>query len=299
MSQITTVNSGALRRVTKPLESPIRLKSEWTELKEQAVLGYESGLLPRTIDTAQKAVTIAMMGKELGLSPMQSLCGIYVVNGMAALRGSLMLRLIYERVPGARITILTPPENADEECEVEMQRPNGKAQVFRFTLEDARKAGFLQKPIWQLHTATMLRWAAIRTGARIIFADAIAGCYMEDEIPSDAQQPHLKGSEAVVEKAEPLESEGQTNTPVVIPQARVRVCDLSHAKPVTEKQINRLFAIAHSKRWTRKQVASCLDRWFQMKEPQELRRAEYDRLCDFILANPSPSDFESLLEQSA
>src|SRR5688572_13501137 len=46
-------------------------KTAWEELKEQAVLSFESGLLPRSIDTPQKAITIALMGKELGLSPLQ------------------------------------------------------------------------------------------------------------------------------------------------------------------------------------------------------------------------------------
>jgi hypothetical protein len=190
----------------------------FAELKEQATLAFRSNLLPRSIDTVEKAIVVALAGKELGLSPMAALTGIYVVNGMYALRGATMLRLIYERIPGARITVLTPPEKADRECVVEMARPNSKPQVFRFTLEDAKKAGYSSKATWQQHTATMLRWAAIRTGARIVFADAIAGCYMEDELEEaqvgEQKAEAVRASLAPAPEVLPAESEPEPAPPI-------------------------------------------------------------------------------------
>lgn len=287
----------------QPVELPAQTapRSHWQELKEQAVLAFESGLLPRSVDTRAKAITIALMGREFGLSPMQSLCGIYVVNGMAALRGSLMLRLIYERVSGAMITVLTPPDKADEECEVEMKRPGGKPHLFRFTLEDARKAGFMNKPIWQQHTSTMLRWAAIRTGARIVFADALAGAYMEDELP--AELPHEKASTApespdvamaaIRSSASPsnaVEIEEKETAPSVTVPSRVEVRSLPMFKPVTEKQINRLYAIANGKSWSRQEVASYMEKWFKKQDPKDLSRVEYDRLCNHLLSSAGKTD---------
>lgn len=189
--------------------------SPFAELKEQATLAFKSGLLPRSVDSVEKAIIIALAGKELGLSPMQALSGIYVVNGMFALRGATMLRLIYERVPGAQITVLTKPEKSSTECEVEMQRPHGKAQRFRYTIQDAQRGGFASKPIWQQHTATMLRWAAIRTGARIVFADAIAGCYMEDEIEADGGAVRTEKIQAMID-APPPETDAP---PEILPPA--------------------------------------------------------------------------------
>jgi len=278
--------------------------SPWLELKEQSVFAYESGLLPRSIDSRQKAITIALMGREVGLTPMQALCGIYVVNGMTAMRGSLMLRLIYERVAGARITVLTPPEKAKEECAVEMQRPQGKPQVFRFTLEDAEKAGFLHKPIWQQHTATMLRWAAIRTGARIVFADAIAGCYMEDELPpKEAKAPVETSEETIPESVaspdpvlapeaivatspvpESVAPEPVKATATVPLPSRILVRDLPAMKKVTEKQVYRLYAIAHEKQWSRQDVGEQMEKWFHKRDAKALNRTEYDRLCNFLLS---------------
>lgn len=155
--------------------------------KEQVQIAFRSGLLPKAIDTPEKALAIALTGKELGLKPMESLHGLYIVQGKVSLSAQLMLRLIYERVPGATINVL---ESDDKVCQVEMARPNHKPQYFSFTAEEAQRNGSFNKPIWKTHTATMLRWAAIRTGARIVFADAIAGCYMPDELEHEPKEQH-------------------------------------------------------------------------------------------------------------
>lgn len=290
--------------VRKPHRVPVvenaslPVKSAWEELKEQSIFAFESGLMPRSVDSRQKAVTIALMGKELGLSPMQSLCGIYVVNGMTALRGSLMLRLIYERIPGAEITVLTPPEKQNEECAIEMKRPNGRAHTFRYTVEDARKAGFMNKPIWQQHTSTMLRWAAIRTGARIVFADAIAGCYMEDEIPADAhasavlstetvEAPEVKPATASAAAPEPVQPSLGAGPDNYFAGSAVSVSRVGLSRPVTEKQVNRLYAIAHDKQWPRADVVKWMAKWFSKQDASELNRFEYDKICNFILEHPS------------
>lgn len=156
--------------------------------KEQVQIAFRSGLLPKAVDTPEKAIAIALTGRELGLKPMESLNGLYVVNGKVTMSAQLMLRLIYERVPGALINVM---ESDDTACQVEMARPGHKPQFFSYTLEEAHKAGFTSKEPWRKHPATMLRWSAIRTGARIVFADAIAGCYMPDELDhlEDGYQP--------------------------------------------------------------------------------------------------------------
>lgn len=287
--------------------SALKARSQWEDLKEQAALAYESGLLPRSVDSRERAVTIALMGKELGVAPMQALLGIYVVNGMVALRGSLMLRLIYERVPGARITVLTAPDKSELECAVEMTRPNGTPQVFRFTVEEAKKAGFMNKPIWQQHTATMLRWAAIRTGARVVFADAIAGCYMEDEIPqSDTASMPVETPVFASAPVSVQASSAPVAATVVAPSVekveidrggfemeprfdssptRPRTVVAALPRTVTEKQVSRLYAIAYQHKWSRQEVGEAVDRWFQKRDPRQLNRTEYDRICQYLLDN--------------
>jgi hypothetical protein len=64
-------------------------------------------------------------------------------------------------------------------------------------------------------------------------------------------------------------------------------------RKVTEKQVHRLFAIAYEKHWTRQEVAMQLSKWFHKRDPKELNRAEYDRICNHILSGGSKEDADN------
>lgn len=287
----------------------IESRGAFNELKEQAILAYESGLLPKAVDTKAKAVTIALMGRELGLPPIAALTGLYVVNGMVTVKSQLMLRLIYERVPGARITILTPPEKSGEECTVEMQRPQGSPQVFRYTLDEARKAGFASKPIWQQHTSTMLRWAAIRTGARIVFADAIAGCYLEDELPtkpvavSVVEEPRLEAPKptttqaAIVAEFKTAEEKAadavDDSSGFQLPPNNIRAPipqfppeEVSSPTVISQKQAKRLFAISRTANWSDDELRTYINMETGQTSTAGIPWTKYDSICKFIESHP-------------
>lgn len=164
--------------------------SEWDVIQRQCRAFIASGFLPEHItrgvppDIAMaRAVTIAWKGKELGVPPLQAFSSITVIGGKPCLSAELMLALIYQRVKGAKITFKTPPENQSHECVVEMQRPGGDPQLFRFNMEDA-KAAQLIKPngAWTKYPAAMLRARAVSAGARAVFPDCIMGCYTPEEL---------------------------------------------------------------------------------------------------------------------
>jgi hypothetical protein len=46
---------------------------QFAALKEQAEILRKSGLLPKHIDTPEKAIAISIMGHELAISPMTSM----------------------------------------------------------------------------------------------------------------------------------------------------------------------------------------------------------------------------------
>lgn len=187
---------------------------EWTLLKEQAKMAIVSGLLPKHIVKPEQAVIIAMKGKELGIPFMQAMSGITVIQGKPALSAELMLALIYRNVPGAQINFLTDPEKAHTECAVEMARPHGKPQRFKFTLEDAKRAGLLSNPSWTKYPAAMLRARTVSAAARAVFPDAIMGCYTPEEI----------GGEVV--DAEPTELLQSTGPIKPVPLTTPRVLEL-------------------------------------------------------------------------
>lgn len=155
---------------------------EWNMLKEQARAAIASGFLPRHIQKPEQAVIIAMKGRELGIPFMQAMASITVIQGKPALSAELMLALIYKNAPGAEINFVTASEKAHEECEVEMRRPHGKPQRFKFTLDDARRAGLLSNPSWSRYPSAMLRARVVSAAARAVFPDAIMGCYLPEEL---------------------------------------------------------------------------------------------------------------------
>lgn len=180
------------------------LTADWQILKEQAKMAVQSGFLPIAINTPEKAVIIALKGRELGIPMMQAFSSISVIKGKPALSSELMLALIYRKYPNAKISFKTPPEKAHEECTIEAQRPHGDIQTFKFSVDDAKRAGLIgtEGSAWHKYPTAMLRARAISGMARALFPECIAGCYTPEEI----------GGEVIdVEPALPLAEEGKIN----------------------------------------------------------------------------------------
>jgi len=156
---------------------------QWEVLKEQTRLMWESGLLPRNLANPKQALYIAAKGKELNIGPCQALSSISIIQGKAAISSELMLALVYRAHPSAQVSFLTPSEKAMVECEAEFTRPGGKPNVFKFTIEDAKRAGITSNPTWQKYPAAMLRARVISIGCRAVFPDALCGCsYTPEEL---------------------------------------------------------------------------------------------------------------------
>lgn len=162
----------------------VQTTNNWELIQRQCRAFIDSGFLPNHIKSISQAITIAWKGHELGVPPLQAFSSITVINGKPCLSAELMLALIYTRVKGAKITFLTPPDKQNQECVVAMQRPDGATQTFRFSLEDAKRAG-LQGNAWAKYPASMLRARAISAGARAVFPDAIMGCYTPEEMGAE------------------------------------------------------------------------------------------------------------------
>lgn len=168
----------------------LKEKEEWTLLQRQCISFLESGYLPDHVwkgvepkVAVARAITIATKGKELGIPPLQAFSSITVIKGKPCLSAELMLALIYQRVPGAKVTFVTPPEKQATECTVVMQRPHGDPQSFSFTMADAQTAGIVRSDgPWQKFPKAMLRARAISAGARAVFPDAIMGCFTPEEL---------------------------------------------------------------------------------------------------------------------
>lgn len=153
------------------------------ELEVQMHKLVSSKLLPKHVDSPQKAFAIAQMGQELGLLPMQACLGIYVEpkSGRPALQADTMLGIIRRDFPQSRIQF---PVLTNERVEIHVQRDaNHETEKFVFTIEDAQNAGLTGKDNWKKYPRAMLRSRCVAEMARTVFPDALCGFkYTPDEL---------------------------------------------------------------------------------------------------------------------
>lgn len=131
----------------------------------------------------EEAAIILMTGMELGLTPMQSLRGIYIVEGRPVLAADTMVAIV-TRSGSCRYwrTI----ETTAERCEIHTQRVDDDTIYRRvWTMDDAKRAGLMGKGTWAKYPTAMLRHRCASDMAREIYPEILLGMYDPDEISTD------------------------------------------------------------------------------------------------------------------
>lgn len=161
----------------------IPTQAEYSIMARQAKHLVESGLLPMTINTPQKAIAIITLGRELNIPAWQAINGIHVVQGKPTVSPQLMLALIERSGKLKNIKI----DAQDTACTVTMERENRSPHTVTFSIQDAQKMGLTGKDNWKKQPKTMLQWRAISACARVCFPDVICGLYLTEELAPDSQ----------------------------------------------------------------------------------------------------------------
>lgn len=140
----------------------------------------KTGFLPQAIKTPAQAVAVILTGRELGIGPMQALRSINVIQGKPALGAELMLALFKAR--GGKAVW---KESTGEKATLWLRHPNGDEHIETFTMEDAKRAGLLDKTNWKIYPKAMLRARCASAGLRAVAPDVTAGMYDPDELGSE------------------------------------------------------------------------------------------------------------------
>jgi hypothetical protein len=171
----------------------------WNQELDGARMLLKSNLLPQAIKTPEAALFIILTGKDLGLSPVQSLRSIHVIQGKIEVAADAQLGLFHRSGGKSHWKALT-----NEQAILELHAPwLTEPHVESFTLEDAKRAK-LGGDNWQKYPKAMLRSRAITAGLKSIGFDPTAGIYAPGEL----------GGEAVVVEGEVVASEPVTQVPV-------------------------------------------------------------------------------------
>lgn len=158
---------------------------EWQNIKDQALTLVQSGMLPKAINTPEKAIVIMVKGRELGIPPMHAFNHIHVIDGKPTMSAELMLTMIVKNVPDARIKYL---QNDGDACRLEASRNAMGKMEFGFSRQDATAAQLMHKDNWKKYTRAMLRSRAISEMGRSMFPDALCGMsYTPEEIGGEVE----------------------------------------------------------------------------------------------------------------
>lgn len=149
-------------------------------LKEPMAIGQifaESGMFT-DIKTQAQAVVKILAGKELGLSPFQSVSGIYMVNNKLALQANVMSSLVKNSKKYDYVV-----NNIDDaECSLTFFKGETKLGDSIFTFKDAAKAGLVNKDVWKNYPRNMLFARALSNGARWYCPEVICGWHTVEEM---------------------------------------------------------------------------------------------------------------------
>ena len=160
-------------------ENGLQLRSI-DDVERLAKIATASGLC--RVKRPEEAAVILLTGRELGLSPMQSLRGIYVVNGTPVLSADLLVAVVRRSgLCGSwRVTESTP-----ERCTITTTRVGETEPSTRtWTMADAKRANVTGKPIWSQYPSQMLRHRCAADLAREVYPDVVLGLYTPEEMDS-------------------------------------------------------------------------------------------------------------------
>jgi hypothetical protein len=138
-------------------------------------------------------------GSEVGLSPMQSLQSIAVINGRPTIWGDAALALVIGSHVCEYVTEGMDGEG-DKMAAVCFAKRRGyeKATIVRFSVEDAKKAGLWGKSgPWQQYPKRMLQLRARGFALRDAFPDVLRGLITAEEA-QDYPQPVVTSEPIVV-----------------------------------------------------------------------------------------------------
>ena len=152
------------------------------EVTEYGKMFAESGVFPDIKSAAQGAVKI-LAGREIGLSPMQSINSFFFVSGRIAMVSQAMAALI-KKSGKYDYQILS---QSSEGCTIaffKLDDKGGREKIGESTFDKAKaaRASIINKDNYRNYPENMYFSRALANGARWYCPDAISGFYAVEEL---------------------------------------------------------------------------------------------------------------------
>ena len=159
--------------------------SSFADMKDFAISVHASGLAPRDLKTPEAILVAMQFGMEIGLTPMQALQSIAVINGRPCVWGDAAAALVKAHPEFDDMIETFERGKTDDDmlarCEVIRK---GKQPVVRtFSVAQAKKASLWGKAgPWTQYPQRMLQMRARSWAMRDAFPDALKGVGVAEEV---------------------------------------------------------------------------------------------------------------------
>lgn len=166
-----------------------RAKWDFEEAMKMSEVLAQSDIVPKEFKDKPANVFVAIRsGWEIGMSVMQSIQSIAVINGRATIFGDAALALVY--ASGVCEYIKESLKDGVAMCIG--KRAGREDEVVRtFTLAEARRAELTGKDIWKKYESRMLQMRARSYLLRDLFPDVLRGLVLKEEV-QDYSTPEAK-----------------------------------------------------------------------------------------------------------
>lgn len=180
---VAEVEAPSRIRDTAPFLQP----QSFGELMQYATLVARSSMVPKDFQGRPENIVLAMQwGREIGMSPIQSLTSIAVINGRPGIFGDAAKALVesnqrceyieetFERDASGNIIAAV--------CKAK-RRGRPAPHIVKFSVEDAKKAGLWNKEgPWRNYPPRMLQFRARSWALRDVFPDVLRGMGIVEEL---------------------------------------------------------------------------------------------------------------------
>lgn len=179
------------------------------EIQVMAGAIAKSGLFG--IKTPEQAMALMLIAQAEGMHPAIAARDYHVIQGRPALKADAMLARF--QAAGGKVQW---PEYTEARVTGAFSHPQGGEVAVTWTIEQAKKLGYLSKDSWKNFPRAMLRARCISEGIRTVYPGVVVGVYTPEEV-EEFDQPKARvkdmGQAEVIEERPTQQPKATTDKP--------------------------------------------------------------------------------------